>query len=98
MKTKYSFFRVLSFLLLPFLFFAAPEYFECKDLDPDEGLDHFVILQDSVASATLREGRPSICRISNFFSKTDSIQYHQSWDIYPEPFTSELILSVTLRC
>ncbi len=85
-------------MLFPSLFFVAPEYFECEDLDPYEGLDFFVIPNNSVASAAIHKDRPIICCFSNFCSKTDSIQYQQSWNIYPQPFTLEPIFSVTLRC
>jgi hypothetical protein len=61
-------------------------------------LDLFTIPEDSAASVTIHKDSPSICFFSNFCSKTHLIQYHQSWNIYSQPFTSELILSVTLRC
>jgi len=96
---KNNSFWVFAFLaLFPFLFLAAPEYDECKDLDPADWLDLFAIPQQSEASATIQKGSPSICFFSNFCSKTDSMQYHQSWNIFSQPYTSELILSVTLRC
>jgi hypothetical protein len=103
MSKKNSFFRVLACsVLFSFLFVAAPEYYdECEDLeDLDSGvcLDLFAIPQDSAASATIRKDSPSICFFSNFCSTTHLIQYYQSPNIYSQPFTSELILSVTLRC
>jgi hypothetical protein len=96
---KNSLFRTLSFLLLtPFLLFAPLELVECENLDPDGWLDSFVIPQNSGASATVHKDRSSIYCFSNFCSRTDSIQYHLSRSAYSHLFTSELILSVSLRC
>ncbi len=98
-KRKNSLFGVLSFFLLfPSLFFAGPEYVECEDLDDDDSLNLFGIPQNSVASGIIRRDLPSIRIFSDFCFKTHATPYHPSWSIYSEPFISEPILLVTLRC
>jgi hypothetical protein len=61
MSKKNSLFRVLAcFVLFPFLYVAAPEYYdECEDLDPDVCLDLFAIPQETAASATIHAPRGS---------------------------------------
>jgi len=99
MSKKNSLFRVLAyFVIFPFLFAAAPDYDEYEDLDPDVSLGLFALPQDSEDSETTDKDSTSICFFSNFSSKTHPIRYHQSWNTYSQPFTSELILSVSLRC
>ncbi len=100
MSKKNGLLRVLAcFVLFPFLFVAAAaDYDECEDSDPGVCLDLFAIPQESAASATLQKDSPSICFFSNPGSNAHLIQYHQSWNIYSQRFTSELILSVALRC
>ena len=100
MPKKSSLFRVLAcFVLFPLLLIAAPEcYDECEDLDLAVCLDSFAIPEESAASVTTHKDSPSICFFSNFCSTTHLIQYYQSPNIYSQPFTAELILSVTLRC
>ena len=94
-----SLFRVLAyFALFPFLFAAGPEYDEYEDVDPGVPLGVYALPRDLEDSATIDKISTSICFFSNFCSKTHPIRYHQSWNTYPQPFTSELILSVTMRC
>ena len=99
MSKKSNLFRVLAYLtLLPFLLIAGPDpdYDGYDDLDPDESA--YALSKDSRNSAGIGNSRASICSFCNFCSETQPIRYHQSWNTFPEPFTPELIFSVTLRC
>jgi len=99
MSKKKSLFRVLAyFVLFPFLFAAAPDYDDYEDLDPAVSLGVYALLQDSEDSETIDKDNASICFFSDLCLKTHLIRYDQSWDTYSQPLTSELILSVTLRC
>jgi len=99
MSKKKSLFRVLAyFVLFPFLFAAAPDYDDYEDLDPAVSLGVYALLQDSEDSETIDKISTSIYFFSSICSKKHPIQYHQSWDSHSQSFTSELILSVTLRC
>jgi hypothetical protein len=99
MSKKNSLFRVLAcFVLFPFLFAAAPEYDECEDLGSDVSLGLFALPQDSEDSPTIDKDSAASCFFSNFCSKTHPIRYHQSWNTDSQRFSSEVILSVTLRC
>ena len=98
-NTKNSFFRAFVFLVLfSSLFFAGPEYVGCEDLDSDNWLDLFVIPQNSEVSAIIRKDLPLIRIFSNLYSKTHSIPCCPSGNLRPQPFTSELVPSVSLRC
>jgi hypothetical protein len=96
---KHKFFLktiLLSILYSALIFATAPQYIECEGFFPDERLDLFGIPQKTVDSSTILKNHPPV--FCNFYSKTHSIQNHQSEDIYLQLFTSELVLSVTLRC
>ncbi len=99
MSKKNSLFRVLVyFVLFPFLLAALPKYDEREDLDPGVSLDLSATPIGSAGSPTIHKDRSSISLSSKFCSKTHPMRSHQSWNTYPQPFTSELISSVTLRC
>ncbi len=96
------FFTVLSFLLLfPSIFFPAPEFLRCENLDPDEWLDPFAVSEGSLAFRTICQDSPSIsssCLCSEArFTRYYSL-YYSGWNVYSHPFTSEMIFSVIERC
>jgi hypothetical protein len=99
MKKRMSFLKVLTFLsLFSSLILSGPLYVECQDFYPDEALDFFGTLEESGGSLTIPKYHASAYYPSNFLAKTHSTQYHSSWNVYLQPFTSEPILSVPLRC
>ncbi len=99
MSRKNSLLRVLTyFVLFPFLLVAGPDYDQYEDFDPYASLGVYALSQDSVGSTTIDKSRASICSFSNFCSKVLPIRYHGSWNTYSQAYTSELILSATLRC
>ncbi len=98
-KRKNRLFRVLVFFaLFPFSFIAGPGYIDCQDFDPDDGLDFFGVPKNSAASATAGKDQLSVSCLSNFCSKTDSIQHHPLRNVHSQPLASEPILLVPLRC
>jgi hypothetical protein len=80
------------------LIFAPPEYVECENLYPDEFLDLFGISENSVASSAILKLHPSVFSFSDFHPKARTFQRHHSGELYSQPFASELVLSVPLRC
>ncbi len=94
MSKENSLFSVLAFFVLfPFLIVGVPEYDEWEDLNSCDCLGPFVIRQNSGAFQTIDIDSSIVCS-SAFCSKIHPMQYRT----YSHPFTSELILSVTLRC
>ena len=98
MKHKCPFTLFLSFILFAFLSFTPPLYVECENLCPDEILDLVGIPENSGGPLTILKYHPSVCCFSNLFPKAHSARCHESGNLYSEPFTSELVLSITLRC
>jgi hypothetical protein len=99
MSKRNSQFKVLAyFVLFPFLLVAGPDYDEYQLRDPDVSLGVYALSKDSVIKDKPGTSIGSFCSFSNFCSKAHPIRYHQFWNTYSQPYTSELILSVTLRC
>ncbi len=99
MRTKSSCLtKLLTYILFSSLAFTVPQYVDCEDLYPDDVLDLFGISQNSGGSLTILKYHPSVCCFSNLLPKTHSFQWYESGNHYLERFTSELVLSVTLRC
>jgi hypothetical protein len=88
----------LFFILYSFLVFSIPEGVECSETYPDELLDLLGIPTKSAASSTILKHPLPACFFSNFSPQTHSMQRHQTENLRLQPFTSELILSATLRC
>ena len=78
------------------LFFTGPQYVEYEDIYPDELLDLFGIPQGSVASSTILKNHQPV--FYNSCPETHSIQHRQSLNFYLQPFASDLVFSVSLRC
>ncbi len=99
-KTRNSFLTLLLICsLYSSLIFTAPQYVECEELNADEFLDLRAIPNNPVDSKNML-ALPQL--VPPFY---DSIAQHtfqfcylKGWGLYLQPFTSELVLSVTLRC
>ena len=89
---------LVFFVLFPFSLVAGPGYIEYEDLDSDDGLDLFGVPRDSIGSTTAGKDRELVSCLTNFCSKTDSIQHHPLRNKHSQLFIQDLILSVALRC
>jgi len=98
MKHKFLKAFLLSILYSSLIFSTAPQYVECEDFFPDEVLDLFAITQNNLPSSNILKHHLSVFWFFNFCGETHSIQRYQSQNLYSQPFTPELIFSVTLRC
>jgi hypothetical protein len=101
MKERSCLLKVLSLLMLfSALISAAPEYFECRCLYPDEVLDlSGIMAKNPGGSSTILKYRPPVDSFSNLFAETHSVRWRREpSNLYAERFSSELFLSATLRC
>ena len=96
-EMKKDFFRVFFFLiLLSALGCTAPLYVECQDLYPDEYLDLFGISDPASALTTILSTHLAIFPV--LISNDPIFRRHYSRTFSLHPFTSELVLAVSLRC
>lgn len=88
----------LLFILYSSLSFSTPLFVECQDVYPDEGLDLFGIPCNSLDFTNTLTASRIASSFSDFIPNGHTIQRYYSGVFYLQPFTSELVLSVTLRC
>ena len=96
---KKGFFRVLVFLiLLSSLGLTTPLYVECEDSYPDEYLDLFGIPNISGDVKTIHTASPTAFPFSELIPDGHIFQRQYPETLHSQPFPSELVLPVSLRC
>ena len=97
-KRRKKVFRLfLVFFLYSSLSFSVPFYVECENIFPDEWLDLFGIPFVSRISVDFRT-TPTLRLVGSSFSAVIPNRPHYSRGFWFRPLTSDLVLSVTLRC
>ena len=91
---------LLSCTLYSSLILTAPQYVECKEPNADEFLDLRTIPNDPVDSKDILTPPPLVLPFYDSIAQVHTFQfcYLRERGLYLQPFTSELVLSVTLRC
>ncbi len=100
-KTRNSFLVLLLFCAsCSSLIVTAPEYVECEELNADEFLDLRAIPNNPVDSKNILTPPPLAPPFYDSIAQVHTFQfcYLREWGLYLQPFTSGLVLSVTLRC
>jgi hypothetical protein len=96
---KKEFFRVFFFLiLLSPLGLTTLLYVECQDLYPDEWLDLFGIPNISGNVKTILTAGPTAFPFSDLIPDGHIFQRQYPETLHSQPFPSELVLPVSLRC
>ena len=94
---KEKFLRVLLLLsLFSSLGFTAPLYVGCEDVFPDEWLDLLGLIQSPTALKVILTSQPPAFLDLILYARTFS--HHPSGIFFLQPFASQPVLSVILRC
>ncbi len=92
--------KLLKVLMLLSLFsllgFTAPAYVDCEEPEPDELLDLFAISESITPLKAIPETQPAA--FSGLIPGSYIFPRRHSWDLCFQPFISEPVLSVPLRC
>jgi len=97
-RNKIVFTLTLIVPLYSCLTFATAQWTGCRVSSPDDWCDLFGMPSNSADSSRIFEPGQSVFPFSDFTPQFHIFECYPSVEYYPEPFSSELLLSVAIRC